>query len=239
MWPSFDVTHLFLIEQCSCTLWAQYHGRNLLWSAPQRWCIIKKALTLTVSDPACQTCRKKWRTRRRRDALKTSTRGPEEKLWRGSNKWRRKGKTRSVGEGRSYASRWKNWSWEKKRYSEHQQTISSVQNHLCRLFFVNKIIFYFSLTGHSSEKGARGSTVAAVGAGEDRGGQVEGGGTEEEVWDRVCEAYSPDDQTKRVVWYFNLLRYFTYGIHVALGVSWSVSIELSWEEEPSKCRKNW
>lgn len=67
-------------------------------------------------------------------------------------------------------------------YSEHQQTISSVQNHLCRLFFfVNKIIFYFSLTGHSSEKGARGSTVAAVGAGEDRGGQEEGGGTEEEV----------------------------------------------------------
>lgn len=76
---------------------------------------------------------------------------------------------------------------EELKLREEEVFRASANNFFCAkpplqtFFFVNKIIFYFSLTGHSSEKGARGSTVAAVGAGEDRGGQEEGGGTEEEV----------------------------------------------------------
>ena len=131
------------------------------------------------------TCSKKRQRSRRRDALKTSTREPEKRRWRGWNKLRRKG-TRRSGRGlKNFANRWKSWSWGRRRYSEPGQSVSAVKHDFVDVFLKH---FFFSLSGNSSEERARGSACQAVGAGEDGGGEEGHGREAKEDWDGVKEA---------------------------------------------------
>lgn len=88
------------------------------------------------------TCSKKWQRRRRRGALKTSTRGPEKRRWRGWNKQRRKGMQTSRRGLKNFANKWKNWSWGRRRYSEPGLSASAVKHDFVDVFLKH---FFFSL----------------------------------------------------------------------------------------------
>lgn len=99
------------------------------------------------------TCSKKWQRRRRRGALKTSTRGPEKRRWRGWNKQRRKGMQTSRRGLKNFANKWKNWSWGRRRYSEPGLSVSAPETWFCRCLF-EAFLFFSQATRLKKEQEA-------------------------------------------------------------------------------------
>lgn len=177
----------------------------------------------------------KWQRRRRRGALKMSLRGPAKRLWRGSNRRRKRKKQISVREQKIFANRWKNWSWGRKRYPNLGRNRCIVKMVLQLCFF--KLFLLYSLSGNPSKEGARSSACPAVGAGEDGGREEKSGGKAKEVWNEVGRAYSVNHEWDYTV--LKTVQTLRFYICVTPGISWSDNIVLSWRGELSKYRRNW